>query len=167
MQTLTSVYFYSSAGLVMLVFVAAVAHKLRQPNEFIRALVGYRLVPDVGLRFWWVLPLLELAAVLELLVSTGESRWLALSLLLLYAAAIAINLLRGRRDMDCGCGGEATPIGWGLVMRNIVLAVLALPQHAPIDELMGLGVALTLVTLVLGTLGYAIVNQLCANSVRE
>ena len=84
MQTLASVYFYSSAGLVMLVFVAAVVHKLRQPNEFIRALVGYRLVPDVGLRFWWVLPLLELAAVLELLVSTGESRWLALSLLLLY-----------------------------------------------------------------------------------
>lgn len=167
MQTLASVYFYSSAGLVLLVFGAAVAHKLRQPNEFIRALAGYRLVPDIGLRFWWVLPLVELVAVLELLLSTGESRWLALSLLLLYAVAIAINLLRGRYDIDCGCGGESTPISWGLVVRNIVLAGLALPQHAPMDELMGLGIALSLVTLLLGALGYGIVNQLCANSVRE
>ena len=138
MQTLTSVYFYSSAGLVLLIFIAAVVQKFRQPNDFIRALAGYRLVPDGALRFWWLLPLAELLAALELLLSIGESRWLALSLLLLYAAAIAINLLRGRYDIDCGCGGEATPIGWGLVMRNVVLAGLAVPQHAPIGELMGL-----------------------------
>ena len=166
MQTLTSVYFYSSAGLVLLIFIAAVVQKFRQPNDFIRALAGYRLVPDGALRFWWLLPLTELLAALELLLSIGESRWLGLSLLLLYAAAIAINLLRGRHDIDCGCGGEATPIGWGLVMRNVVLAGLAVPQHAPIGELMGLGVALTFVALLLGALGYAIATQLCANSAR-
>ena len=56
MQTLTSVYFYSSAGLVLLIFIAAVVQKFRQPNDFIRALAGYRLVPDGALRFWWLLP---------------------------------------------------------------------------------------------------------------
>jgi len=40
------------------------------------------------------------------------------------------------------------------------------PQHAPIGELMGLGVALTFVALLLGALGYAIATQLCANSAR-
>ncbi|WP_289141256.1 MauE/DoxX family redox-associated membrane protein [uncultured Brevibacillus sp.] len=44
-------------------------------------------------------------------------------LLILYSVAIAINLLRGRRDISCGCGGVAGnhPISWLLVLRNLLL----------------------------------------------
>ena len=44
------------------------------------------------------------------------------ALLLAYAAVMAINLVRGRRFIDCGCGGAAQPLSLGLVLRNVVLA---------------------------------------------
>ena len=166
MQSLANVYFYSSAWWVVLIFVFALLHKLRERTEFISALAGYRLVPEGALRYWWLLPLLEFSAVLELLLTIGASRWLALSLFVLYAVAISINLLRGRRHIDCGCGGDGTAIGWGLVVRNVVLAGLALPQQIPPGDLIGVGVALTICTIALGWLGYGIFNQLFANSVQ-
>jgi len=53
---------------------------------------------------------------------------LAALLLLLFAAAMAANLLRGRSDIDCGCaiGRLRERIGWPLVTRNLLLAVVAL-----------------------------------------
>ena len=51
----------------------------------------------------------------------------ALGILLLsaYAAAIAVNLRRGRRDLACGCGGpdERRPIAAWMVWRNILIAL--------------------------------------------
>ena len=58
-------------------------------------------------------------------------------LLSLYTAAIVLNLARGRRDIDCGCGGPGsrqTLHEW-LVWRNLAyltLALLALPP--PLDR---------------------------------
>jgi len=51
-----------------------------------------------------------------------------LALLVLYSSAIAINLVRGRRDIECGCGGAATHVplsGW-LLARNAALMATAL-----------------------------------------
>ena len=166
MDVLWGVYFYGSAWLVLLIFCFAAFHKLHGRNEFLSALAGYRLLLRAALLFWWLLPISELLAVIELLLSAGQSRWLALSLLLIYGMAIFINLLRGRRDIDCGCGGDGTPIGWGLVVRNLVLAGLALPQPSPPQDLMFSGIALTFVAVLFAFLGYGIANQLYANSAR-
>jgi thiol-disulfide isomerase/thioredoxin/uncharacterized membrane protein YphA (DoxX/SURF4 family) len=50
----------------------------------------------------------------------------ALSLLVVFLAALGVNLARGRRP-NCRCFGEigSGPIGWQTVARNIVLAGLA------------------------------------------
>ena len=55
---------------------------------------------------------------------------LAGCLLLIYASAIAINLLRGRENMNCGCGGSGQTISWLHVVRNILLALFAVPAMA-------------------------------------
>jgi hypothetical protein len=66
-------------------------------------------------------------------------RWAALgavALLVLYSVAIAINLVRGRREIDCGCFGPAArvPLSGGLVARNALLigaaALVSLPVGA-------------------------------------
>lgn len=51
----------------------------------------------------------------------------AVALLLIYLAGLASALLRGRSDLDCGCGGSKADerIGWNLVLRNLLLALLA------------------------------------------
>ena len=75
-----------------------------------------------------LLPLWELACAAALIPSS-TSRWggfAAGATLLAFAAAIAVNLARGRRP-DCHCFGQlhSRPVGWTTVSRNIVLAAIA------------------------------------------
>jgi hypothetical protein len=54
----------------------------------------------------------------------------------MYAAAIAINLRRGRAHISCGCGfggasGGDQPLSWWLVARNLLLGALALLATLP------------------------------------
>lgn len=109
----------------LLVF-AGVA-KLRTPAEFEASLSAYRVLPDLLLApVARLLPVVEIALAALLLVpplALFGSIGTAL-LLLVFAAAIGINLTRGRSHIDCGCGGTSMPIRWSLVYRNLVTALL-------------------------------------------
>lgn len=85
---------------------------------------------------------------------------LAVALLLLYAAAMALHVARGRTP-DCGCGGEPLPVSWALVARNALLALVAALAAAPMAaRAMGLGDFLVVAAaLLLATLLYAAWHQ--------
>jgi Methylamine utilisation protein MauE len=111
------------------VMLGAAWHKLRAPNAFAEVLTAYALLPDA-----WIpavcrgLPVLELAC--GLLLLPGGSRTLGAlataSILVLYLCAMSINLLRGRRDLDCGCSmqGGAHSLGGADLFRNLALILL-------------------------------------------
>ena len=118
-----------------LLFAAAAAHKLRDMAAFRGTFADYRLLPDAAA---WAVPAAE-AAVALLLVAPATSavgKAGAVALLVAYAAAIGVNLARGRRHIDCGCAGPHArrPIGPGLVVRNTVLAAAALAALAPVYD---------------------------------
>jgi hypothetical protein len=47
-------------------------------------------------------------------------------LLVAFTVTLVVNLLRGRRNLDCRCFGQPTVrIGWGHVAQNIVLLAMA------------------------------------------
>jgi hypothetical protein len=81
-------------------------------------------------------------------------------LLLVYALAIAINLARGRRDLDCGCAGPGNrrPVRGMLVARNLLYAAMALVLLLPdsgrslvwVDATTALAATLTLAALAAG-----------------
>jgi hypothetical protein len=111
-----------------LLFASAALHKLRDLAHFTDVLRAYRLLPEGAVRLAPLVPLAELASAAGLL-APGLRFGAALAgaaLLLLYAAAIGVNLGRGRRDLACGCGGadEARPIAPWMVARNLILALL-------------------------------------------
>jgi hypothetical protein len=54
-------------------------------------------------------------------VSRVEGAMLAGTLFGVYSVAIAINLMRGRDRIDCGCGGLGQELSWFLVGRNLLL----------------------------------------------
>jgi Methylamine utilisation protein MauE len=115
-------------------FGTAAFHKLRSPAAFGAALADYHVVPGaVAPAAATALVLLETAVACGLL--WGRARpvcaTVGAALLLLYASAIALNLLRGRRDLDCGCGSQGTAIGWWMVARNALLAALLLIARLP------------------------------------
>jgi hypothetical protein len=113
----------------MLLFGAAAAHKLRAVGEFSQTLAQYQLLPAgltriagpaFGLMEFAICAGLPWPALRPVATAAG------VVLLLMYSAAITINLARGRRDLDCGCGGfgRRTPIRPWMVVRNLSLACM-------------------------------------------
>lgn len=124
------------AALALLLAAGALA-KLRDLRGFAAAVAGYRLLPAALARpaaAAFVAGELALAAGLWLPPLREASALGAAGLLTLYGVAIAANLARGRRDIDCGCGGPLgrQTLSEGLVVRNLLLAAAALAAALPV-----------------------------------
>lgn len=135
------------AVLVALLLLVAGIDKLRHRGLLPGVIANYRLLPN-GLvaPAALLLPVVELAVAAGLLLGLLAPSLLLLAvpaaagLLLLFAGAMAINIGRGRRHIDCGCGLAALrqQLGWGAVIRNLLLALALLPLLAtPPDGLSG------------------------------
>lgn len=114
-----------STSLALLFFMAA-RHKMSAPRHFEGQLAAYDVLPDVMVKpVAGVLPWIEMALVFLILVPVTRTFAASLSALLLaaYALAMAINLLRGRKDIDCGCGGQPQLLSRWLLLRNAVLVI--------------------------------------------
>lgn len=137
-------------GLALL-FLPAAWHKISAHAQFVAALNDYRLLPQPLLRpVAASLPVVEAALAVAWLAGErgGVLAAATAALLAVYAAAMAINLWRGRARISCGCGlgrsaeGDAQ-LSWWLVARNLLLAglagVAALPaahrEFGPFDAL--------------------------------
>lgn len=120
---------------VGLVFVLAPTQKAQHWRIFSGVVANYRLLPRV-----LVAPVAVLLPPAEMLIGilllSAQIRpygaLAAIGLLGLFAAAMAINLRRGRSQIDCGCGHTILKqtLSWVLVARNAGLAVLLLPSFA-------------------------------------
>ncbi len=112
----------------VILFASAALHKWRHLTRFEEVFVAYALVPAPGHRLSRLVPLLETAVAAGLLPAvTRPSACVAGVLLLLcYAGAMALNLLRGRRHIACGCGGpdDRRTIAAFMIWRNLLLALL-------------------------------------------
>jgi hypothetical protein len=127
------------AGALALLFAHAAWHKWRALAHFRGQLAAYRLLPAWLLGVAGVgVPLAETAIAVALLAArTRAAATLAgAALLLAYAAAMGINLARGRRDLDCGCAGpaERRPVAAWMVWRNASLALVLLALGRPWSE---------------------------------
>ncbi|MBA3736105.1 MAG: hypothetical protein H0W90_13075 [Actinobacteria bacterium] len=113
-----------------LLFLTTSLPKLAAPDDFRRALRNYQLLPFRLVRpvAKW-LPRFELALALALLIGvvTPITASFAAAALLVFSAAVAINLASGR-TIECGCFSGSSPrqITWQFVMGDIGLAVAAI-----------------------------------------
>jgi hypothetical protein len=120
---------------VAIVVLLGAAAKLREPAKFGASLAAYRLLPSFAVApLAYAVPVLEAAGALGLLFSATRtgSALLLIALFAAFGIALAINVLRGNTDIDCGCAGftassrEAPKgIGWWHVGRVAALAALA------------------------------------------
>lgn len=129
----------SAAALLVLVFGTAVVSKLPTLPEFEGVVGNYRLLPG------WAVPAaarllvaVEALTVVLLLVPAWRA-WgaaAALALLVLFAAAMAVNLRRGRVEIDCGCfrATHRQRLSWWLVGRNAALGLCAAALWLPLSR---------------------------------
>src|ERR1700730_9999328 len=125
--SLMSAFSFAVAVGLGAVFVASAVAKLRTRN-FVSTVEDYRLLPRIAVRpIGLLLPWFEAAVGVAMVVGVAPalSLWAAAGLLIVFAIAMAVNLVRGRR-LACGCQGDAeTPIGCLSGLRNGVFAVMA------------------------------------------
>jgi hypothetical protein len=118
-----------------LIFFSAAAGKMRNWPTFRGVVANYRLLPD-----FLVAPVACLLPPLEAAIGVGlltpwASPWAAraaAAMFTLFATAMAVNLTRGRRAIDCGCFQNALKqtLRWRLVARNVAVALLLLLASA-------------------------------------
>lgn len=156
-------------ALVGATLVLAGVTKVFRPQRFSRTVAGYELIGwRLSLLVGHTLPWLEIAVGCALL--TGLFRpWPAATAALLFtafAAALAINRLRGRTHLACGCFRDEAPrpLTWLVVARPAALAVLTLAAGgavaldptragAPLEErflIVALGVLSAIAAFVIG-----------------
>ena len=111
--------------LAVVIFAESFVYKVRNLREFTGILAGYRLLPNNFLPHASLLiAALECLAVIGILFALPVIKLLPALLLITYALSMGINLHRGRKEISCGCGGDALPISRALVARNILLALM-------------------------------------------
>lgn len=162
---------YSLRVLLVFIFLRAMFHKMRHYQHFVAQLESYRLLPAmiVPASALFLILIEGLLAISLLRTSWPAPPFVATGLLAVYSAAMLINLIRGRTDLDCGCNGPATSaqaISWALVIRNGVLGVLCLVVALPvtarvlsIPDLATIALAGSAVILIYASLEQAIANQ--------
>lgn len=127
-----------ACGILIAVFVRAVWHKVSDFAMFKAIFADYGIVPQALVApVSLVLVLAEIAIVAGLIVPvTRQAAAIgAVVLLAAYGLAIAINLLRGRYTIECGCGGSGQGLSWFLVARNAALAgIAALAAASPLTR---------------------------------
>jgi len=117
-------------GALAALFASAALHKLRDAGAFRDVVRAYRLLPDAAVSAAPVIAAAELAVAAALVLPAMRTSGAlgAVALLAVYSIAIGVNLGRGRRTIDCGCGalGARQPISEWLLARNALLALAAL-----------------------------------------
>jgi peroxiredoxin len=114
--------------LLAAVFVLAAAAKLADRATARRAFEDFGVPSPLTGWLSIAVPLVELAVAVSLVpnATAQVAGGAALALLLLFSAAIALNLARGRKP-DCACFGQvqSAPIGGTTLLRNGVLAAVS------------------------------------------
>lgn len=134
---------HTAAVTLALVFGTAAVGKFTAWDEFEGVVQNFRIAPrPLVPAIARLLPPVEALAALAVLVPAlrAASGALMAVLLAVFAAGIAINLGRGRVNIDCGCFRSSLKqnLSWWLVLRNVLLTALALAcVAAPGDRVLG------------------------------
>lgn len=143
----------AGAGIALAI---AGASKLRHPATFVEQVRAYEILPPTLARLvGWALPALEIVIGIGSLRAPALLGPVVAGLYVLFAIAIAINLVRGRTSLSCGCfgPGNAARISRGHVGVNVVLAAMALAsigssRALPVESIAsGVSIALFLITM--------------------
>jgi hypothetical protein len=161
---------FGISGFLLWLFATAGLHKLRAPAHFSSVIAAYfPALPGVH-RLPVPVAVLELAIALALLLpmTAGAGLLAAAAVLGLYAALMAWQLVRGRRELRCGCAGPASELAVSpaLVGRNLVCAGFALLALAPRTETAvgAAGLGLSLYVAVFLIILYLCSEQIVSNS---
>ncbi len=159
-------------GAFALLFAMAGLEKFHDRATFQFQLEEYQLLP-VRLIYAAAICIIFIEIVIAVALLLPDSIYgvvMGASLLMVYAAAILINLLRGRTWMDCGClGSTGEGLSYWLVTRNLGLAASLLLLMLPTTSraLIWLDYFSILFAILAASAAYVVFNTLLAANTRS
>jgi Methylamine utilisation protein MauE len=127
---LLDLWIAAATTFLALLFLRALLHKASDIERFTGFLTNYHVLPQAWLKTASYSLIAGEAFIVALLLTPASNESgvaMAISLLAVYASVIAINVAKGNTRIECGCGGPAMHLSYALVLRNIVIALMALP----------------------------------------
>ncbi|MBW3698828.1 methylamine utilization protein [Bacillus aerophilus] len=124
-----SVFYFIGVYLLGIIFAGAWLDKARKQKAHVQQINAYRLLPpSFAAPMFYVFLSIELVCTIHLFIwnmSILPAIGLT-ALLCIYTGAVTFNLIRGHRDISCGCGGllENDRLHWGIVIRNLLMLTL-------------------------------------------
>ena len=125
------------------VFVVSAVPKIANPRLFIFNVENYKLLPGpLAKAYGWTLPYVELATGVALVLGVQTKLASPVALLMLGSFVIAmVTAIARKQHVECTCFGllYREKVGWSTVLRDAVLAALAvavwlLPPWSPVGE---------------------------------
>lgn len=113
---------------IALVFIYAGAEKISDPKSFSQAIYNYRLFPSEVINIFAItIPWIELISGIFLLfgICVRENSAIIGTLLFIFIVLILISMIRGL-DINCGCFGKGSPVGWKKIGENLLMLILCL-----------------------------------------
>ncbi|KEP27606.1 MauE/DoxX family redox-associated membrane protein [Bacillus zhangzhouensis] len=126
-----SVFYFIGVYLLGIIFAGAWLDKVRKQTAHVQQMNAYRLLPpSFAAPMFYLFLFVELVCTVHLFIwnmSLVPAIGLT-ALLCIYTGAVTFNLLRGHRDISCGCGGllENERLHWGIVIRNMLMLALVM-----------------------------------------
>ncbi|WP_424987499.1 MauE/DoxX family redox-associated membrane protein [Microbulbifer sp. S227A] len=167
MQAIAPLASVTITTFLVIVIMRAAWHKLERFLETVGFAQGYGVVSEQ-----WTAPIVrvltavEIGTVLALLLPGTRMPGAVVAGLLFtgYGLLMATALMRGRSEIDCGCGGAPQIVSGYTLLRNAILAALALivavlPAQAigAVDAAAAIAAALVLAAI------YAVVEKLASH----
>lgn len=122
-------YFLLTARIIIaFVFIYAGAEKISDPKSFSQAIYNYRLFPSEIINIFAItIPWIELISGILLLfgICVKENSAIIGTLLFIFIVLILISMIRGL-DINCGCFGKGSPVGWKKIGENLLMLILCL-----------------------------------------
>jgi uncharacterized membrane protein YphA (DoxX/SURF4 family) len=149
-----------------LLFGISAWEKLQDFSKFKGVMRDYQLIPPAWISIAARSLIVCEGVVAIALVATPWAGLGVIGLLVVYGAAIAINLARGRTEIDCGCGGtDGQPLSSLLLVRNALLAAAALGVLLPLrsralgaEDIFAIGAAVTTISILWTASGQLLKN---------
>ncbi|WP_342491062.1 MauE/DoxX family redox-associated membrane protein [Bacillus sp. FSL R5-0422] len=126
-----SAFYFIGVYLLGIIFAGAWIDKVSKQTAHIQQMNAYRLLPrTLTAPVFYLFLTVELACTgllfvgnMSLVPAIGLT-----ALLCIYTGAVTLNLLRGHRNISCGCGGllENDHLHWGIVIRNVLMLALVI-----------------------------------------
>lgn len=112
------------------IFLSSFVGKASEPRRFATTLVDFKLIPGASaqpLAYFLISSELVIGILLLMGWQTRAAAVLCGGVLIIFTVAVALNLMSGHTNLECGCFGakNAQKINLQLVSRNVSLTIVA------------------------------------------